>query len=104
MTKQPVCGNGPGLSSVPFSQENPYQLAVFTSELAVAASNLVSEHVSKSDSRPTGIDALMTVIEERLRLLVVMLDAGVFCEHWPELVEQIERDPTLGLSGKGDAA
>jgi hypothetical protein len=86
------------------TQENPYQLVVFTMELAVAASHLLDAELLTNKSRSTGMNALLTVIEERLRLLSNMLDAGVFCEQWPELVEQIERDPTLGLLDKGDAA
>lgn len=103
MTKYRACANAPALPDVPCSQRNPYHLAIYTHQLIKAASQLVDAFEGPNPA-DNGISGLLSVIEERMRILSYMLDAAAFCEKWPELAVELDRDPSLGMWDRERAA
>lgn len=80
----------------PHSEANPYHKAIYILGLVRAASKIADE-CPGAFLKQSGLDSLLTVIEERADSLSIDLDAGAFCEHWPALSEWLDRDACLGL-------
>ena len=87
----------PAQPDKPWSERHPANKSTYLYELLQAASNIVhdmpTEHVAR-----TGLTALLDVLEERAKDLADDLDKPIFQDHWPQLVEALTKDRTLGLA------
>ena len=80
----------------PYTESNPYLMAVYLHSLIKVAMHVIEDFPSGSLAQ-VGVSGLMTVIEERADALEQALDVGAFCEVWPQVEAWLNRDPLLGL-------
>jgi hypothetical protein len=95
MSNERARATGTGLPEKPHSESNPYHMAIYLHSLVKAAAHLVDGYTEATQLDLTGVPELMTVIEERAAALSRELDAGVFCERWPLLRAELDRDGQL---------
>lgn len=96
MTNHETFASAPTKPVKPYSESNPATKASYLHELIEAAYTIVVEMPSQH-THGTGLNALLHVLIERSSDLANDLDHMIFESGWSRLVEEMERDRTLGI-------